>query len=658
VAESVHPVRRAESAFALLRRTAEFRQYYELNRYGDTKIKSPNSQEEIRSFLSSLTGDDVSLGTDRVFFAKSLPHLCASVVGFSAVEAALEIGTFLDEELDDHESAVRDTSASRDSSSRYERNLIAELGTLLRGRAIGASLAELSRGSYLMAAFRSALKIVHPSSATRRSDKELLAMDVDIVMTALKIAQEEQLKITSKIVSDDRFNPVQITPNYHYKARSTASDEAPMEVVNLPFGLSDAVQGDNNAKKKNILGRENPYKDKGQLGNRSKSFRRTSVSLETDQDHAGYYKFSYSVPHILRSIHGRAIAFAAFALSQQELGQVFPSKAGGGIAGYVLDCVEECVSVSAVSMKDGFKNLDNMDVTQAVQITANLSVLQSALPRLFGTVIRGLCHTGMIRPSDIPSTFEYADATLKRADASCDREVGSMYNLAYEICRNKIDTLINFSLENFQWVAKSGRDMPNAYAESLIEYMRSTFKVLSPMDEGSRAGLQFSCCGHIAERLVHLLADKAEREDDRRGRGMNHSQHGGSVSGGAMGSDLPPIAKIDAFGIKNLALDVNEFETFAESTGVPQLSESFQEVKSLTTALLDRDLPNLLLLENQNERRRRYPFLSLEKLANVLEKYVGSGVGSKFISQGRTGEMLMLDKKEVQALIRLARIQM
>ncbi len=53
-------------------------QYYEQNRFGDTKIgggnKNDDEKNETRSSLSSLTGDDVSVGTDRIFFAKSLPH--------------------------------------------------------------------------------------------------------------------------------------------------------------------------------------------------------------------------------------------------------------------------------------------------------------------------------------------------------------------------------------------------------------------------------------------------------------------------------------------------------------------------------------------------------------------------------------------------------
>ena len=648
--EAVHPVRRAEAAFALLGRIDEFRSYYEQNRFGDMRIGSVESKSdaegdknEVRSYLSSLTGDDVSLGTDRIFFAKSMPHLCASVVGFSAVEAALELGNVNDEpeqqntdsiaaraqtegasgEKDSSENklvnqstppASSSSGSFREGSARYERSLINELGTILRSRAIGATLAELARSSALMTSFRSALKVVHPSSATRRSDKELLAMDVDIIMTGLKVAQEEQLKATNKMVCDDKKEAMRVPRAQEFRSADQQSSREEPEVKNYPFGLHKLKQ--------------KPMVD---------------ASLEIDRGSLHYmhaaqeerFTFSSSVPFVVRSIHARTITFAFFAMCQEELGQVFAFKKGGGIAGYVLDCVENCVAVAAVGMKEGYQHLDELTVEQAVQIIANISALQSTLPRLFGIVMRGLCHVGMARGDHLEETFQYADSTLRGADKSCDQEIGAMYSLVYEICRNKIDMLMNFSLENFQWVSKSTRDMPNAYCESLIEYMRNTFRSLAPMDEGSRAGLHFSCCGHIAERLVKLLTEKAKPSKDD----GESSQHG-PPSNEKEDGGLLPINKIDAFGLKNLSLDVAEFMSFADGTGVPQLGECFNELKCLVDVMLDRDLPMLLLPDNESIRRRKYPFVTLDKVLSILEKYSGMGLSDKLMgSSGKSSSM-------------------
>lgn len=632
--ESVHPVRRAELAFSLLRRSDEFVLYYEQNRFGDMKIgkgdKGGDGKNEQRSSLSSLTGDDVSVGTDRVFFAKSLPHLCASVVGFSAVEAALELGNFADDEDDDKggrnggSTKITTNSASRfrDSSARYERSLVTELGNLLRSRAVGASLAELARASCLMAAFRSALKIVHPSSTTRRLDKELLAMDIDIVMIALKVAQDEQLKVTKKIASEDRKEAMVVTTMDHMNSRKHRSDAIPdEELIGLPFGLHELKQ--KSSAKVNSLG----------------EVTRNTRYSQAQKDE--FYTFSKAVPEVIRSIHARAIACAAFTLSQEELGQIYK---GSGAAGYVLDCVEACISVAAVGMQDGDAMLEEGSVEKAVQTMANIAALQHCLPRLFGTLMRGMCHVGMIKPDQLDETFQYAESTRKGAEKACDKQVGHMYNLVYKICCAKIDSHINFALDNFQWVTKAPREIPNAYCEGLIQYLRTVFSSLGPMDEGSRFGLHFSCCGHVAERLVKLLTDPV------------HGDHQSSSDDG-----IPPISRIDAYGLKNLALDVYEFERFADTTGVPQLSECFNELKSLTEAMLDRDLPTLLMRENLSLRRKKYPFLSLEKIGNILEKYVGMGLGDKLMGTMGTSqkqpEILTMEKKEVQQLLRMVRAQ-
>ncbi len=310
--ESVHPVRRAEAAHALLGKQEEFRTYYETNRFGDIKVLEESSS------LSSLTGDDVTQGTHRIFFAKSLPHLCSSVVGFCAIEAALELGSDGEEK-----------NMFCDSSAKYERALIAELGNLLRQRAVGASLAELARASCLMACFRSTLKVVHPSSSTRRHDKELLAMDVDIIMTGLKVAQEEQLKITSKLVNDDAKEPMRDRRTaIPAKSDSSAGKNIPEpESMNLPFGLSNLKQ--QRLEQSSAL--DDNLSSVGE--DDSQSFQRGSLryiqSVEASQ--TDLYKFSTCVPMVIRSIHARAITFAAFALSQEELGQVFNSSRGVAI---------------------------------------------------------------------------------------------------------------------------------------------------------------------------------------------------------------------------------------------------------------------------------------------------------------------------------------
>lgn len=392
-------MRRAELAFQLLGRGEEFVTYYESNRFGETKIEGDR-----KSVLSALTGDDVSLGTDRVFFAKTFAHLCASVTGFCAVEAALELGNFVDDDDEQDDVMVKANGGSssktihkpsmnaggfRESSERYERSLVAELGALLRTRAIKANFGELVRSSLLLSVLRSSLKISHPSSSTRRFDKDLLAVDKDLLMTALKVAQDEQLRATTAAVGGDQKVPMLVADGPSQgssdanKKNQQQAGIPELEVTGLPFGLSHMIQ----------------QPQKAELDFQGQA--RTSYNRAA-MDEA--YTFSQSVPMVIRAIHARAIAVAAFTLSQQELGQTFPDKKCSPAAGYVLDAVEGCINVAAIGLKDSNSIVDEGSVEKAVQVMANIAALQHVLPRLFGTLMRGMCHTGLVRADEVEAT--------------------------------------------------------------------------------------------------------------------------------------------------------------------------------------------------------------------------------------------------------------
>jgi hypothetical protein len=601
--ESVHPVRRAELAFSLLGRSDEFVAYYESNRFGETKLSGEGVEKARTSYLSALTGDDISVGTDRIFYAKTLPHLCASVMGFCAIEAALEYGNFSEKEGEATSSSMtrsginKQVSMSsggfRESSEAYERSLIGELGSVCRSRSVNGQLCELVRASVLLSIFRGALKISHPSSTSRRFDKDLLSVDKNILTIALKVANDEQLRVSAALSYDDQKVPMLVsdapTRIDTRQPAATLSGIPDPEIEGLPFGLSELIQKPSQV--------ELDFQDQART-----SFNRAPL------DEA--FTFSPAVPQVIRSLHARSIALAVFALSQVELGQSFPDKKCCNAAAYVLDGVDGLVTSTAMGLKDSDNVAEEGSVEKAVQVMANISALQRCLPRFFGCLIRGMCNIGLIRSDEVDATLAYSERVLKSSDKACDAQVGSMYSLVYEICRNKIDSHMNLALENFQWVAKSERDMPNAYCEGLIGYLRSVFASLGPMDEGSRAGLHFSCCGHVAEKLVKLLSGKpgdTATFDD---------------------SSLPPITRIDAFGIKNLFTDCQEFERFADTTGVPQLRDCFNELRILTTFMLDKELPLLLLPENSTSRRRKYPILSMDKVLSMLEKYQGTGLVS------------------------------
>jgi exocyst complex component 6 len=105
--------------------------------------------------------------------------------------------------------------------------------------------------------------------------------------------------------------------------------------------------------------------------------------------------------------------------------------------------------VPAVGVKNHENQAYDGNIDKVVHSMANVAALQHSLPRLFRTLMRGMCHVGMIRSDQLIETFQYAEATLKGANKACDK-VGSMYSLEYEICRNKFGVCAG----GFSWVQK------------------------------------------------------------------------------------------------------------------------------------------------------------------------------------------------------------
>ena len=146
-----------------------------------------------------------------------------------------------------------------------------------------------------MAAFKASLKVVHPSSSTRRHDNDLLALDLDILLTARKVAQSEQLLATSAIVADDNKVPMLVSesPSLYVRTPSSASTrKGPAgvpdpEEIGLPFGLHNMKQ----------------VPQKADLDFQEQS--RTSYNRTAPDE---CFTFSPCVPEVLRTLHSRAIA--------------------------------------------------------------------------------------------------------------------------------------------------------------------------------------------------------------------------------------------------------------------------------------------------------------------------------------------------------------
>jgi hypothetical protein len=79
------------------------------------------------------------------------------------------------------------------------------------------------------------------------------------------------------------------------------------------------------------------------------------------------------------------------------------------------------------------------------------------------------------------------------------------------------------------------------------------------------------------------------------------------------------VPKINILCILAFDFDVKKLIQFAESCGIPQLKQCFDELLCLTKALLHPDLPQLA---DVNLRKQLFSRLNIGKLANLLEKVI------------------------------------
>jgi hypothetical protein len=138
--------------------------------------------------------------------------------------------------------------------------------------------------------------VVHPSSSTRRHDNDLLALDLEILLTARKVAHSEQLLATGAIVADDTKVPMLVSESPSLYLRSPSSPAAARkgpagvpdpEEAGLPFGLHTLKQ----------------VPQKADLDFQEQS--RTSYNRAAPDE---CFTFSPCVPEVLRTLHSRSIA--------------------------------------------------------------------------------------------------------------------------------------------------------------------------------------------------------------------------------------------------------------------------------------------------------------------------------------------------------------
>lgn len=166
----------------------------------------------------------------------------------------------------------------------------------------------------------------------------------------------------------------------------------------------------------------------------------------------------------------------------------------------------------------------------------------------------------------------------------------------YELLQSKLEDLMS-SLVFVNWSAEKAPRAPNDAVLEMVEFMTVTFQWLSNLPATARDSAHFMCCSKISSGIIEHLRSKK-------------------------------LAKISIFSVSALDLDVKHLEAFAESTGVPQLKQCFDELKSLIGCLLDAQFAHDATHNAPIAFFSSYRHLDLECLAEIFEKMFTPSSGS------------------------------
>jgi len=160
----------------------------------------------------------------------------------------------------------------------------------------------------------------------------------------------------------------------------------------------------------------------------------------------------------------------------------------------------------------------------------------------------------------------------------------------YESIRSKIDDFLGM-LTHLDWLPSAGAPGPSDPIVDLIGYLETTLMCLLHLPDAIREAVQFTMCKHIA--TVYMLTLHVH------------------------------VKKFNQIAIANMELDVNALEEFAARCNLPNLPDSFAEMRQLTQLLLGNDLN---AYADPATRARQFPYLNLGKMIRLLDKFKDIGL--------------------------------
>lgn len=121
-------------------------------------------------------------------------------------------------------------------------------------------------------------------------------------------------------------------------------------------------------------------------------------------------------------------------------------------------------------------------------------------------------------------------------------------DLLFEVVDHKVDQFLTFAQPNF--LPNAPKSHPNEFVMDVCNYLETTFAVMTYMPREIREALHFTSCKHISTFFLDLLLGNS-------------------------------VKAFNSYGICDLALDLAQLEEFAKRCRIPNLVETFGELRQV-----------------------------------------------------------------------------
>jgi len=163
-------------------------------------------------------------------------------------------------------------------------------------------------------------------------------------------------------------------------------------------------------------------------------------------------------------------------------------------------------------------------------------------------------------------------------------------DLMLELVDAKIDAFMSLA-SGVNWLPSTVQSEPSDYVQDLLLFLEETFAWMHFMPDAILEAVHFTSCKHICAAILGILMDQ--------------------------------VKKFNILALYNLHVDVSRLEEFAHSRPVPNLAETFSELRQLLNLFLGGNPEEILDVEI---RQSKYDHLAPAKLKVILEKFKDLGV--------------------------------